>query len=377
MRKRVLIGYADNGSGHKSASQYIKNYFEDKKKYDVMVINLSDYINVNYKLGSVIFNHASKNDFLFRLFFEISNSKITSKKYEKLCIKAYDSQELRKVIRDFNPDFIVSTHYFFSYLASFYNKTNVVNSYIMTVISDFSYHKAWISNSEDVDFFVVKNEMEKNVLVSYYVPSEKIFAFGSPVNVSSNLDIDDRDFSLKKYSLSGKKPIYLFFGGGTKGYDYVFDYFKSLIKRHLPLDIIFVAGKNKSLKIKCENYILKNDIKNVIVLGFSKDIYNLYSISDIVITKPGSSTLGECIDMKKPCILIPGVEIQEKYNAKFMVKNHYASKVNSPSGLAKKVKLFLNYPFIVNSMRNRLNKINSDNSCKKIYEFVDKILKEK
>ena len=87
--------------------------------------------------------------------------------------------------------------------------------------------------------------------------------------------------------------------------------------------------------------------------------------------------MSECIDMKKPCILIPGVEIQEKYNAKFMIKNHYASKVNSPSGLARKVKLFLEYSFISNSMRNRLNKINSNNSCKKIYDFVDKVLKEK
>jgi processive 1,2-diacylglycerol beta-glucosyltransferase len=377
MKRKVLIGYAENGSGHKSAAQYIKNFFEDKNKFDIKVINLTEFYKSNNKLVSSIHNHAIKSDFLFSLFYGLSNNRIASKGNEKLCVKTFDSENLRNVFKEFNPDIVISTHFFVSYMASFYNKENIINSKIMTVITDFVYHEAWTANYSSVDYFIVRNEIVKNELISHNVPSEKIFALGNPANCKASIKLDDKDFVLKKYSLLGFKPIYLFFGGGSVGHDYTFEYFKAVVKKRHPIDIIFVSGKNKDLKIKCENFILKNDIKNVLVLGFTKDVFNLLNIADVVITKPGSSTLNECIEMKKPCILIPGVDVSEKYNAKFMTKNHYASKVKSPSGLSRKVRLSLDYPFIINSMRNRLNKISSDNSCKKIFDLVVNELSKK
>ena len=57
MKKRVLIGYAECGSGHKSASEYIKKYFDEFNKYEVMVyliINLQVKGIINYVLSLLI-----------------------------------------------------------------------------------------------------------------------------------------------------------------------------------------------------------------------------------------------------------------------------------------------------------------------------------
>lgn len=377
MKKKVLIGYAPFGSGHRSAAQYIKNYFESKDKYEAIMINVTSYVSSSGSFKSKILNKISKIPLIHNLFYGLSKTHTLSIGNEKFCIKSFDSPNLRNVIKEINPDIIIGTHYFVSYLSTYYKELGIIKSPIMIVLTDSVFHENWVVNHNSVDYFIVQNDIIKNELVEHKVNNKKIYPFGIPINYESLAKLDDKNYILKKYSLSGEKPIYLMFAGGSDGFSYVFDYFKAVVKKNFPIDIIFVTGKNKELKLKCENFLLKNDIKNVLVLGFTKDVFNLINVSDIVITKPGSSTLKECMLMKKPVILIPGIGGHEVYNAKFMTKNHYALKARSASGLVRKIKLCLNYPFIVNSMRNKLNKIKLEDSIVKIYDLVDKILSKK
>ncbi len=377
MKKKVLIGYAHYGSGHRSSAQYIKNYFEEKGKYEVLMINVTSYISSNKNLGSKIFNKVSKLSFFHNLFYGLSNNSVFNASNVKFCINMYDSPTLRKTILDFNPDIIIGTHFFVSYLITYYKKLEIINVPLMLVLTDTMFHKNWIVNEEYIDYFIVQNDIIKNELVENKISDKKIFSFGTPINYESFTKLDDKGYILKKYSLTGEKPIYLMFAGGSHGYDYTFDYFKTIVKKNFPIDIIFIAGKNKELKIRCENFILKNNIKNTLVLGYTKDVFNLLNISEIVITKPGSTTLNECMLMGKPCILIPGLSRHENYNAKIMLKKHYALKSRNAISLVRKIKLCLNYPFIVKSMKNRLTKIEINNSVTKIYELVYKILIKK
>lgn len=376
MKKRVLIGYVPYGSGSRSIAQYVKNYFDDKNKYEICIINIADYTENN--IFSKIFNKTGKPSFLQNAFYGLSNNKAFSLGNEKLIIKHLNNTKIREFIKDFNPNIFICTHFSVSYLATFYKKEGIINSKIMTILSDVKFHENSVINHYDVDYFIVQNDIIKNELIKHKVDAKKIYSYGLPINVNFFMKLDDKDFTLKKYSLSGKRPIYLMFAGGTKGYDYIFDYFKNVVKENFPIDIILMTGKNKDLKLKCENLIINSNIKNVIVLGFTKDIYNILNIADVVITKPGSSTLNECTLMKKPCILIPGVNAHEKYNARIMVKKHYALKARNSKVLVSKIRLCLNYPFIVNSMKNRLNKNYVVNdSVKKIYELVSDSLEKK
>ena len=220
-----------------------------------------------------------------------------------------------------------------------------------------------------LDYFVVDNNITKSSVVKMGVNSKKVYSLGIPKN-SLDSQLEDKNIVLRKYSLNENVPTFMFFAGGTSGHDYTFDYFKALVRKELPINIIFMAGKNKELKGKCEEYCFKNKIKNTLVLGYIKSIDNLMNASDVIITKPGSKTLIECLSLKKPSILIPGIDGEETYNAKFMIKNHYSTKVKSPSGLRRKVRMYLKYPFIINSMKSRLDKVNETNSLKAIYELL-------
>ena len=68
--------------------------------------------------------------------------------------------------------------------------------------------------------------------------------------------------------------------------------------------------------------------QNVKIYGFINNVYELLEIADLVITKPGGATVTECLEMQKFMILLPGIGGQEKYNADFVIKNHYGVMVN-------------------------------------------------
>ena len=48
--------YASYGSGHKSVSNYVREYFEKNGNYNIISIDLIEYINLFGKIGFNLFN---------------------------------------------------------------------------------------------------------------------------------------------------------------------------------------------------------------------------------------------------------------------------------------------------------------------------------
>lgn len=369
MKKKVLIGYIKDDKSEEIANT-LYNYFICKNTFETRIIDLSEFSNKLGKFGINIYNHAKQNTQAFSLLYGIINNKTISSHISNVGIRAFDLEKVKNQVLAFNPDFVISLNPNVSYIISLFKKEMLINSKLLTLITELNPSKLWIINNNS-NYFAVDNIITKSALIKMGINEKIIYPFGFPKN-SIEETLEDRKTILRKYSLREDIPTFMFFAGGTSGYDYTYDYFKTLVKQNLPINIIFMAGKNRSLKTKCENYCYKNKIKNTLVLGYIKSIDNLMNASDFVITKPGSKTLIECIALKKPSILIPEINGEELYNAKFMIKNHYSVKVKHPLALTRKVKMYIKYPFLTKSMKNKLNKVNTNNSLKSIYDFISK-----
>ena len=368
MKKKILIGFIKDDKSEEIVNS-LYEYFINKNRFEIKTLNLGDFTNGFGKISLNVYNKVRNNSRAFAFFHGIINNKVGSKSASKAGLKAFDINKIKNEILRFNPDFVISVNPNVSLIVNLCKKEMLINSKLLTLITELSPNKWWITNNNS-DYFVVDNNIIKASIIKMGVNEKKVYSLGIPKN-NLKCTLEDKNTVLRKYSLNDKVPTVMFFAGGTSGHDYTFDYFKTLVKNKLPINIIFMAGKNKALKSKCEDYCFKNKIRNTLVLGYLKSIDNLMNISDIIITKPGSKTLIECLSLKKPSILIPGIDGEEVYNAKFMTKNHYSSKVKSPAMLVRKVKMYLKYPFIVSSMKNKLNKVNENDSLKSIYEFVN------
>ena len=378
MKKRILITYGSYGSGHKTIANYIKKYIEENYDYDIKILDFTEHSNFIGKIGVKLFdfNIKYRTKFLFNLSYELMDHKITTLKFKKFAKKSFDNSYNRKFIVDFDPDITISTHFFGNNLVSYYNDINLTHSKILTIITDYKSHQWWIANHKNEDAFIVANEIVKNELVNLGVLPSKIFPYGLPVNPNVDNSTKDKKEILEEYKLSGDRPILLFFGGGSAGSMSYFDYFKIVAKKNYNIDLIFVCGKNEKLKNKCDQYIRSKRIKNVKILGFTTDVFNLMKISDAVISKAGGATVTECLEMNTPMIIIPGYGGQEKYNEKFMLKKRFALRARTYFGLKRIVKKVSKNPIILKRIRLRMLNNAKNESVSKICKLVDKMLKK-
>ena len=379
MGKRVLIIYAPYGSGHKSIADKINKYLSEHSDLEIKVLDVAKYSNLLGRLSIRVFDVFTRHSFhkTFSFIYDIADNRLASLSQIKLVKKAFDNDALRKEIADFNPDLTISTHFFGGNIISYYNKIGIINSLIMTVITDYVSHSYWRKDHKSQDAFIVANDIMKNEMIKKGIDGKKIYPFGLPFDRRNMENLDDKKAVMFRYNIDPTKKTYLFFGGGAMGSIATLDYLKVLIWQDLPINIIFISGKNQKLEEKARKFVMKKRASNVKVLGFTKDVYNLLNVSDVVISKPGGATLTECIDMRVPLILIPGNGGPEKYNARYICKKKYGCKVMSAIGLASAVKKTLKKDKMVSRWRENMQKHDKNESSKKILELVLKMLKSK
>ena len=374
MKKRILITYASYGSGHKTVAEYIHDYFKEHGDYEIKIVDVMDYGNLIAKSNQKSYNKGSifTNGVLFSLTYELFDNKIAATPYKEL-VKLLFKSNLKKDILEYNPDILISTHFFGGILVGMINKKFKTNTKIITILTDYASHAIWLKNHKKENAIIVSNEIVKKELIDYGVDENKIYPFGIPLS-SKFKNIDKNIKKIKtNYKINNNNLTFLFFGGGSNGANYTYKYFKSLVKERLNINIIFVSGKNKKLENKCKEYIKKENIKNVTILGFTKDVCNLLNISDVVITKPGGLSITEALELKTPMVLIPGNGGQENHNASFIVKNQFGLKVKTPRGLTKVIIKLVDNKKIINNMYNNLKKYEENKSVEKLFNLVKKM----
>ena len=376
MKKKILVMYARYGSGHKTIAEYVAKYIEEHNKdIELMLLDMTEYANGIGKVTVKIMDFVTKYrpEKIFDTCYEIMDHKLPSVGHNKLARKSYDNKNLRKVIKDFNPDVTISSHFYCSSIIVYYNSLQIIDTKLLTIITDYRTHEWWTRNHKKEYGFIVGNEIVRQELIRRGVDSKKIYAYGLPLNLKQISKLDEEEIILKRYNLSGSRKIYLFFGGSTAGSMYYYDYFKSIAKLNINADIVFVCGKNVKLKNKCDNFVKEKNIKNIRVLGFTNDVFNLMKISDLVISKPGGATVTECLEMHRPMLLVPGLGGQEKYNAKFIAKKKFGIRVRGLWGFKLWIKNFEENPGIIRSMKNRMDKETKNKSVEKINNLVMKL----
>lgn len=375
MKKKILITYASYGSGHKTVANYIYEYFKEHGDYDLKIVDVMDYASPIGKINLKLFNMIFKFQFSLpaTIGYELSDNKIVTAPY-KIYTKACLNKKLQKDFLEYNPDLLIATHFFGGIMMGSINKKYHTKTKIITIITDYCSNCMWIQNHKYEDYIVVSNEIVKQEVLKFGVDEKKICPFGIPLSSKFKVT-DDKEKIKLKYNIKNNKPIILFFGGGSMGSSFTYNYLKALLKLKLDINIIFVAGKNVELQNKVNDLVMKENTPNITVLGFTNDVSNLLNIATLVITKPGGLSVTEALEMKTPMILIPGNGGQENYNANFVTKNKFGLRVRTPFQLSRVMKKINNNPEIVQDMYNNLKNQEENKSIEKLFNLVEKELK--
>src|SRR5208337_2576628 len=99
-----------------------------------------------------------------------------------------------------------------------------------------------------------------------------------------------------------------------------------------PVQIVTVAGKNDALRERLNRLTPPPHIR-LINQGYVRNMHELLSICDLVITKPGGLTISECLAKRRPMLLYAPIPGQEERNADFALRHQIALRARTPRDL--------------------------------------------
>jgi len=307
---KVLITYASAGAGHRRAAEAVYDYLKNNR--NDLALELVDIVPFTnpffrffYNSGYSFLVHYAT--WLWGLFFWLTGSRLTrwvSRKMS-LIVNYLSCRKFAAYLIKEKFDFIISTHFLNSELAANLKLRNKIQAKLITVVTDFGVHPFWVSNG--VDFYIVASELTKDKLLNMGVAEDKIQASGIPFSPGF-VKTQNRDQLAEKFGIDGNKFTVLLMTGSF-GSGPLEEIAESICAE---VQVLVVCAKNKKLLSRLE----KRNLENVKVFGFVNNAEELMAVSDVIVTKPGGSSIAEFLNMELFPIFISAIPGQEQENVK-------------------------------------------------------------
>ncbi len=367
--KKILIFYASYGGGHLNAAKSVHEYLiNNYPSIDVEFIDCMKYINKAVeKISTVAYRETAKlAPWMWGKIYDDSQkgplSHFTSRTNKVMAIK------LLQLLREKQPDLIVSTHPFSSQMCSYLKRKNKINTKIATIMTDYAPHDQWLLENDHTDFFFVAHSKMKQDLIEKNISPNTIFDLGIPLSNRFLRDFD-RQYIFNAIGLDQNKKTVLFFGGGEFGLGKTktCEYFEDLVKNSPEIQIIAISGKNEKMKEMFESIVIEHNATNrVKVLSFTDKIPELMSISDLVITKPGGMTTTESLASNLPMIIINPIPGQEEENAEFLENENVAIWIKKDMSISLIINDLFENQHNIESMKQNILEISKKDSTANI-----------
>lgn len=370
---KIIIFYASYGGGHLNAAKSINEYISSQyPNNDIELIDCMKYVNKPIeKLTTAAYREmAKKMPWAWGKIYTDSQkgplAHISTRSNKILAIK------LLQLLREKQPDLIISTHPFGSQMCSYLKRKGKITSKIATIMTDFAPHDQWLVEHEFTDYYFVANDKMNKYLLNKNIPENKVFTTGIPIS-NRFLKTYNKKEILKEFNLEEGKQTILFFGGGEFGLGKTktIEIFENFVQLSLPIQIIGIAGKNEKMKLAFEEIVSKYKKQNTVkILEFTSQVPELMSISDIVVTKPGGLTTSESLASELPMIIINPIPGQEEENAEFLENNGIAVWIKKTDDSKIIIKDLLSHPEKLAEMKKNTKKLAKKYSTQTICEIL-------
>ena len=394
MIKKVLIMSASTGGGHNRAARAIKEELESRTIDNMSIeCEIVDSLKlVNNTMDKVISRGYEKSALYtpkaYGSVYRFSETTIASKnEFKTNPLTSLMARKFKHLLNESTPDLIIGTHPFpmialstlkknnnihsLSRSESFYKSTKVDIPPMISVLTDYTTHSTWIQN--EIDYYIVGHEYVKELLVYEGVDSEKVKAFGIPVE-KSFLSHRDRETVLTELGLSPEKLTVLLMGGSFVAGN-IKETLEDLIAIDRDFQILVITGRNEHLKDKLSK-MLDSTIhnKNICLLGYTNKMNDILASIDVLISKPGGLTTTEALLNDVPMIVpyfIPG---QEEENLDFLTNCGAALRTTKKYILPVLLKVLIDDPSRLDNLRKNIKSIRKFDSAVNISNLVVDIL---
>lgn len=373
---RVLILTASAGNGHNSTSKIFKNEIEQNyANSEVKIVDVfKSFANGYTKWGIEKGYSLVCDNFvgLYNYFF---------KKCEKFDIKKSEKASVHTSIRsvlygllheiyEFKPDLIISAYIMATVALNDLRLCYEIPAQIMCMTLDYGVSPYWecttnidkqfLTGQYMVQPFLDRGFKESQLVVSGIPVGRKFYEQKDKITTRRQLGLNEDNFTIvvmKSGFFPLKENVLI----------------RELAKINKEAQIVIINGKSTKSKITIDKLIEKNNIKNIISLGFVNNVDEYYSSADLILGKAGGLSTTEALAKQIPTLIVNKLPMQEYYNMKYLVDNKCAKLIDKPSKLHVIANQMIESSLDYDIMIHNINKIRNDKTLSIFNEYFNTV----
>ncbi len=333
---RILIATVTAGGGHLAAAAALEEAWKSARPKDIVerIDILKFFSPLHRKIHSDGYvKLVERAPELWGMVFKNTDNPKAARRLNRLKQAFPSSSRLKFVrhVRQFQPDAVICTHYApLEMLGEMCRKNDEFNPLVVSVVTDFEAHALWMDSC--VDLYCVAAEETKVRLVARGAAAESVAVTGIPISAKFNAKLDHAAIR-RRMGLRDDLPVLLVLSGGF-GMGPVAEILAALDEVPKEFQTVVVTGRNEELR---RELAVQDRTHPTHVIGFTTNMHELMSISDLVITKPGGLTSSEALALGKPLFILNPIPGQEAANSDFLLERGAAGKVNRVEDLPYRI----------------------------------------
>src|SRR5215218_5050462 len=374
MLRKVLLLSASAGAGHVRAAEAIEKAFNQAKDAGSREVHHLDVLNYTNKL----FRHLYSKAYIHLVnkmpevpgWFYDKLDKPWKNERRRLALDKLNTRPFVKLLREYQPDLIVCTHFLPAEIVSWLKAKERLASRQVIIITDFDVHAMWLVHHYE-RYFVALEEA-RVYLEALGIPPGKITVSGIPIDPVFALKKDKQEMRARHGLAPDRTTILLSAGGfGVGSVD-------ALVNSLLPLNhraqIVAICGRNEELKKRLTRLAARAKPDATVTLkpfGYTKDMDELMAASDLVLGKPGGLTTSEALAKGLVFVIVNPIPGQEERNSDHLLESAAAIRCNNLPTLSYKLDQLLGDPARFKSMQANSRRIGHPNAAN---EIVDRLV---
>ena len=371
MLRKVLLLSASAGAGHIRAAEAIEKAFNQAKDADSREVRHLDVLNYTNKLFRHLYSKAYI-DLVNKMpevpgWFYDKLDKPWKNERRRLALDKLNTRPFVKLLREYQPDLIVCTHFLPAEIVSWLKAKERLASRQVIIVTDFDVHAMWLVHHYE-RYFVAIDEARAYLEV-LGIPAEKITVSGIPIDPVFAVKKDKQEMRAKHGLAADRTTILLSAGGfGVGSVD-------ALVHALMPLQhraqIVAICGRNEELKQRLTKLAARAKPDATVSLkpfGYTKEMDELMTASDLVLGKPGGLTTSEALAKGLVFVIVNPIPGQEERNSDHLLEGAVAIRCNNLPTLSYKLDRLLSDPDRFKAMQKNSQRMGHPNAAKEIVE---------
>jgi processive 1,2-diacylglycerol beta-glucosyltransferase len=375
MLKKVLLLSVSSGSGHTRAAEAIEKGFNEARD-DTGFVGEVRHVDT-LQFTNRVFRHLYSKAYIdvVNKLPEVSGwfydrlDKPWKNERRRLALDKLNTRPFIKLLRDYQPDMIICTHFLPAEIVSWLKAKERIASRQAIIVTDFDVHAMWLCHHYE-HYFVAIDEA-RAYLEALSIPKSRITVSGIPIDPIFTLPKDKREMR-HKHGLAPDRTTILLSAGGF-GVGSLERLISSLIPLQHPAQIVAVCGRNEDLKERVSKLAVEINARTTLMvkpIGYTNEMDEFMAASDLVLGKPGGLTTSEALAKGLVLVIANPIPGQEERNSDHLIEAGVAIRCNNMPTLGYKIDRLLADPSRFAAMRENALAMARPNAARDIVQKV-------